>query len=125
MEEGRAHVAAPRGFAITREDLEKHGYTKGCPGCNAIIRKTSKQRHSQACRVRMEEAMKGEDKVERARRKCDEMAAEAMERADVLRRRKNEELEARRATQAASSSRGGDGIEKFELEAAGGGQGCE
>ena len=56
--------AVPRRAYITKEDVEKHGYSAECPGCPTILRGTSRQGHSEGCRKRIEEKMKDEPKVE-------------------------------------------------------------
>ena len=35
-------------------DFEAHGYTGGCPGCRALLRRVRPQAHSEECRNRME-----------------------------------------------------------------------
>ena len=57
---------APRSFKITKQDAEKHGYTRGCAGCTTLFRGSARQAHTQECRNRFEEAMKEEAKVLRA-----------------------------------------------------------
>ena len=63
------HEAVPRRMYISKDDVEIHGYTQRCPGCVAILRGTANQAHSVGCRKRLEEAMSGTDKAERAKRK--------------------------------------------------------
>ena len=50
-------------FMIKREDLEKQGVTKRCPGCKANLRGTARQGHSEQCRPRLTEATKREETV--------------------------------------------------------------
>ena len=52
---------APRKARITKEDLVKHGYTPGCPGCIAAQGDGSRQfrRHTDECRRRMIELLPG------------------------------------------------------------------
>ena len=47
-------------------DLEEHGYTAGCPGCEASNRGLSHAKHSAACRARFENIMreKGDERIE-------------------------------------------------------------
>ena len=59
-EKVEAEQKAPVRLMIKREDLEKHGFTTRCPGCKAILRGTARQGHSEQCRARLTEAMKGE-----------------------------------------------------------------
>lgn len=42
---------------LTCEDFLDHGYMEGCPGCQAVVTRTSGQGHSGGCRTRMEEAV--------------------------------------------------------------------
>ena len=48
----------PRSFKIYPGDVEKYGYTLGCPGCDAIIYKTARRGHVDRCKARLEKAMK-------------------------------------------------------------------
>ncbi len=54
--------AIPRQICIRKQELEKHGYTKGCVRCDAIRagRRTTAQ-HSTTCRKRIEEAMQADE----------------------------------------------------------------
>ncbi len=53
--------SVPRRSYIRSQDLEKYGYTKGCPGC-APLRdgRSTTAEHSPACRRRIEEAMQAD-----------------------------------------------------------------
>ena len=57
---------APREFYIRREDCEKHGYTRGCGGCSSWFQGLSRQPHSEKCRERFREILKGEARVKNA-----------------------------------------------------------
>ena len=50
-------LPVPRQFQTSEEDYQKHGYTRGCPGCKALLRGTFKQKHSDQCRPWMAEAI--------------------------------------------------------------------
>ena len=52
------NIAKPRSFKIYPGDLEKYGFTLGCPGCDAVIYKTDRRGHLDRCRSRLEKAMK-------------------------------------------------------------------
>jgi len=52
----------PRSFTITRGDLVEHGFSEGCPGCNAMLRGKERQKHSDACRRRLLVEMKEKPK---------------------------------------------------------------
>ena len=43
---------------LTKEDFIEHGFTAGCPGCNAIgVGDTTARNHNAECRARMNEAL--------------------------------------------------------------------
>ena len=44
----------PLRVRLKPSDFEAHGYTGGCPGCRALLRKGRPQSHSEECRARME-----------------------------------------------------------------------
>ena len=67
---------APRRAGISKQDYRDHGYTPGCPGCIAIVRGTARQGHSEECRKRMEECLKDDERIKRARDRMTEYAAE-------------------------------------------------
>ena len=52
------NIAKPRSFKIYPGDLEKYGFTLGCPGCDAVIYKTDRRGHLDRCRSRLEKAMR-------------------------------------------------------------------
>jgi len=68
-EETKAKIEVPRSFMIRKADLEKHGYTSKCPGCQAVIRGVTRRFHSTECRERLKKEMDNEDKVKEAKRK--------------------------------------------------------
>lgn len=80
----------PRRACITREDVQKYGYSAKCPGCLAILRGTARQGHSEGCRRRLEEEMKEEAKVEEAKRKRTRYMKDAIEMEERNRKRKSE-----------------------------------
>ena len=47
-------------FRIQQKDLDKHGFTRGCPGCSARLRGLQRQPHYEPCRKRFEEIKKKE-----------------------------------------------------------------
>ena len=53
------HVKIPRAVFIKEKDLEEFGFTKGCPGCVAVMRGTTRQAHTEGCRARMENNLEG------------------------------------------------------------------
>ena len=76
----------PRRAYIAMDDLQKHGYSAKCPGCLAILRGTARQGHSAGCRKRIEEEMKGETKIEDAKKRRAEFTKEATEMEERNRR---------------------------------------
>ena len=53
--------AMPRRVKITREVLERFGYTSGCPGCNNTRLGRYHRAHSEQCRERLEEAIREDE----------------------------------------------------------------
>ncbi len=47
----------PRRLRIKKEDLEKFGFTTGCPGCRAANRGTTAVGHAEECRKRITEEL--------------------------------------------------------------------
>ena len=58
LEEVAAKEIVPRRVDIEKKDFEEHGYTSRCPGCSAMLKGKTRQRHNEACRNRMEEMLK-------------------------------------------------------------------
>ena len=52
-------TSEPRRFRITRQDIDKVGYSDGCIACNAMRAGKAAQRHSECCRRRAQEELKG------------------------------------------------------------------
>ena len=73
VEREKADKSIPDRFTINREDLEKHGFSSGCPGCKAILKGTARQGHSEGCRKRLATEMRGEKKVLESQAKVDEL----------------------------------------------------
>ena len=65
----------PRNFYLKERDFESHGYTEGCPGCTSLLKRGTRLAHSEGCRVRMEEVMKGNERLERANKRTNEHLA--------------------------------------------------
>ena len=54
----------PRNVRITKQDIDRHGPTPGCQGCQAIIgNKLWRSVHTIDCRIRMEKAMMGDEEI--------------------------------------------------------------
>ena len=56
----------PREFYIKKEDLEEHGYTRGCGGCSSVFRGLARQPHNDVCRERLRSILKEGAKVKNA-----------------------------------------------------------
>ena len=80
MAEAEFREKVPRQFDITKDNPQQFGYTRGCPGCKAVLRKTSSQARSGACRKRMGEEMKDEPKVKAANQKINEYLEKILEK---------------------------------------------
>ena len=70
----------PRTFRTTDEDYQTHGYSRGCPGCRALLRGgTARQKHSEQCRKRITEALAGDRRVADANERKRKFIDEALE----------------------------------------------
>ena len=107
VKETMGEEEVPRSFAITKEDLAKHGYTDGCAGCKAVLRGVARQGHTPACRRRMEGAMAGEEKVKSAVEKEKRFIERAMKMEEQRRQDEDEEgkVGKRRKVEAHQESR--------------------
>ena len=54
---------------FSRENLEEFGFTTRCPGCMSLLRGTARQAHTENCRRRIEEELKGTAKAHAATRR--------------------------------------------------------
>ena len=97
---------APRRVQITRADLEKHGFTKGCLGCRAWLAGKPRQGHSEECRKRMEAAMVDDPRAKAARKRENVFIEKALEAEDKKRKAAGEGECARQAPAATASSSG-------------------
>ena len=76
----------PRAFQIRKEDAEKHGYTRGCPGCSSWFRGLGRQTHTPACRARFAELLTSDARF----RNAETRKTEYEEKVESKRRRKEE-----------------------------------
>ena len=83
-----AHESMPRSFFIKKKDMEQHGHSAKCPGCASVIRGTTRQAHSAACRMRFGEILKSTEKYKRVEEKFDQHVARALERQDEENRKR-------------------------------------
>ena len=66
-----AEEVKPLRVRLKPSDFEKYGYTSGCQGCRAIIRKGRPQSHSEECRARMEAILDTTDKGRKRKQTAD------------------------------------------------------
>ena len=96
----------PRRVYIKRDDLYRHGFTEGCPGCRSISQGGEPRGHTDACRTRLETAMRtteaGKARVQKAKERIDTEVARRMERLLA----QEEAPEAKRARVAPNSQAG-------------------
>ena len=74
----KEELNAPKTFLTTRDDYDKHGHTRGCPGCRVLLTGTARQKHTAACRLRMEKELGDDDKVKAAKRRREEFLEKVM-----------------------------------------------
>ena len=74
------HVSVPRRVYITREDLEAFGVTARCPQCLSLLKEAARQAHTENCRKRFEEELRGTKRVEAAQSRVKEHQDKAAER---------------------------------------------
>jgi hypothetical protein len=85
-----SHVPEPpeieiktRRLYIKKADIDKFGFSNGCPGCNAIRRHRAPVNHSEACRERIETMLNqnpdGADRIAKRKQAIDTAVAEAGE----------------------------------------------
>ena len=55
----------PRGLRITKEDIERLGFSDGCVGCNAMRQGNIAQRHSEYCSRRVQGDTRNTEEAER------------------------------------------------------------
>ena len=84
------HEAVPRKVYISKDDLEIHGYTVGCPGCESVLRGTTRQGHTEGCRRRVEKELEGTEKAMRAKKKVNEYVDKKMTEDEEARRVRSE-----------------------------------
>ena len=65
-----------RDFKITRQILERHGYSDECKGCEAAVMGYPPRQHNQGCRKRLEAEMVKDDALREGLKKRDERLLE-------------------------------------------------
>ena len=129
---------APREFYIRKEDAERHGYTRGCPGCSSWHRGLGRQPHTEECRERFRELLKDEARVKNAKQRREDFEEKEREKKRRRQEKKgvkrhlreqedregNEEMH-KKARQETSDASSGSSLErgvKREHEDEGGGE---
>jgi hypothetical protein len=102
--EESGEMKVPRSFRMRRADLEKYGYTARCPGCMAILRRTTMQGHTPACRERMSKELQGDARVKRAGERADMFFEKVIEREDKRRKIQEEGVQGEPAAAGATGS---------------------
>ena len=82
----------PRRRVITMKELEKYGFTPGCPGCETKRRGgIAKSGHDENCRKRIEERMMGDElgraQLDEPRRRLFDVATRQGEKKEELKRK--------------------------------------
>ena len=62
----------PRGFRITKDDIDRIGCSDGCVACSATRQGKPTQMHSEYCRRRVQEDFKGSEEGRQRREKAEE-----------------------------------------------------
>ena len=67
--EAEEHVPVPKRAYISRENLEEFGFTSRCLECMSLLRGIARQGHTENCRRRIKEELKGTAKAHAATRR--------------------------------------------------------
>ena len=78
--EAEEHVPVPKRAYISQEILQEFGFAARCPGCMSLLRGTARQAHTEKCRRRIEEELKGTAKAQGATRRIKEYQDRAAEK---------------------------------------------
>ena len=112
VERVRVAIDVPRGFVITLDDIQKFGASAGCPGCKALLKGTTRQKHHDECRRRLAREMNDSSKVQKSEKreqtffeKSDEEAKRRM-RGESKSQKGEESKSKRTRLEPASSSTG-------------------
>ena len=117
--EAEEHVPVPKRVYISLENLEEFRFTARCTGCMSLLRGTARQAHTENCRRRLEEELKGTAKAHAATRRMKEYQDRAVEKGtkrtkadqeeEERQQRAHEESTARMEEDAPTSSSSGSG----------------
>ena len=70
---------------LSKSDFDEHVCSSRCPRCRSILKGIRRQDHSKACRQRMQKALEGTERLERAREREHEFYEEVLRREDKKR----------------------------------------
>ena len=87
----------PREFYIKKEDLEEHGYTRGCGGCSSVFRGLARQPHNDGCRERLRTILKEGAKVKNAEGRRQDFEKKELEKKRKKEERKEDRREEKRS----------------------------
>ena len=116
--EAEEHVPVPKRVYISREKLKEFGFTATCPWCMSLLCGTARQAHTEHCRRRIEEELKGTAKANAATRRMKEYQDRAAEKGtkrtkadqeEGRQQREHGESKARMEEDAPTSSSSGSG----------------
>ena len=74
----------PRHCYLSKRDFDEH-CSSNCPGCRSILKGIRRQGHREACRQRLQKALEGTDRLERAKAREHEFYEEVLRREDKKR----------------------------------------
>ena len=86
-------ITVPRRWKITKQDLLAHGYSARCEGCKALLAKRLSRAHSEKCRQRLVDAMKGDPRFKEADKMMDEFFESVGQREEEEKEKEGDEGE--------------------------------
>ncbi len=87
----------PREFYIKKEDLEEHGYTRGCGGCSSVFRGLARQPHNDVCRERLRSILKEGARVKNAEGRRKDFEDKELEKKRKKEEKKDDKREEKRS----------------------------
>ena len=111
--QSQTREAVPRNLYIRKGDLDRHGYSAGCPGCLSILRGKARQAHSTACRKRFEELLSNTDRFKEANERINRYLVRKLEQQDAERDRETK-LGRKETAAGEKGDQNMEGIEKDE-----------
>ena len=87
----------PREFYIKKEDLDEHGYTRGCGGCSSVFRGLARQPHNDVCRERLRSILKEGARVKNAEGRRKDFEDKELEKKRKKEEKKDDKREEKRS----------------------------